>query len=247
MIAPLAGFKYFFEGFVLITKPGIKRFVVVPLIINIILFSIFFMLLRYFVDEFNVWLTQQIPLWLQWLGAITWLIFISLFIIFFIYSFITIANLIAAPFNSLLSEKIQIYLTGQALPTKNVIEMTKDMPRSIVRQFIILKYYLPRALLLVVLFFIPIVQGIAPLCWFIFSSWYMTLTFIDYPTENNNISISEVREQLSKRRWLTLCFGSAVVITSMIPIMNFFLIPAAVAGATKMWEIEFKKYTQSRA
>src|SRR3990167_7736677 len=108
----LAGIHYFFSGFFLITLPGLRRFVVIPLLINIAVFIILFMLTRNLVGEFNAWFAALLPSWLRWLSWILWILFIASFFLFFVYAFVTIANIIAAPFNSFLSEKVELHLTG---------------------------------------------------------------------------------------------------------------------------------------
>lgn len=232
---PIAGMKYFIAGFGLISKPGIKRFVVIPLTINIVLFVGLFFLLRHFVGEFNLWFAHHLPAWLRWLGAFLWLLFFISFVLIFVYTFVTVANLISAPFNSLLAEKVEFYLTGKVLESRSLAENIKDIPRIVGRQLAILGYYLPRAILLLVLFIVPLVQAVAAILWFLFNAWYMTMTYIDYPTDNQRVPLRDVRIWLKQKRWLSLGFGISVLIASMIPILNFFSIPAAVAAATKLW------------
>ena len=143
--------------------------------------------------------------------------------------------MIAAPFNSLLSEKVAMFLTKKAIEERSLIENVKDVPRTIYRQLAIIGYFLPRAILLLVLFFIPLIHVFAGLCWFLFSAWLMTLTYVDYPTDNQRIALYNVRMWMRKNRALSFGFGIAVLIATMIPIVNFFVMPAAVAAATKLW------------
>lgn len=232
---PLTGLTYFLDGFSLITKPGIKRFVIIPFCINLLLFLGLFFLLRHYMSAFNNWVTHFLPSWLHWLAIILWFIFFIAFMLIFIYTFVTIANLIAAPFNSLLAEKVEIYLTGKTVPSRSLFENVKDTPRIVMRQLAIIGYYLPRALLLLILFFIPIIHVFAAILWFLLNAWFMTLTYLDYPSDNHQIPINTVKELMSEKKWLALGFGMSTLIATMIPIINFVAIPAAVAGATKLW------------
>jgi CysZ protein len=231
----LTGISYLIDGFKLIFKPGLKRFMVIPALINLLLFIGFFLLFRHFMGEFNHWLENFLPSWLQWIGSIVWFIFFVGFIFFFIYFFITIANIITAPFSSFLSEKVEWYLTRKKTSPLTLWETIKDIPRIIKRQFAVLFYYLPRALLFLILFFIPWVQVIAPLPWLLFNAWYMVLQYIDYPADNHRISLQAVRSHLKEEKATALGLGLSILICTTIPILNFFIIPAAVAGATKWW------------
>lgn len=237
---PILGLHYFIDGFTLIGKPGVRRFVIIPLLINIVLFIGLFFLLHYFVSEFNLWFAAHLPAWLQWLSTVLWFLFFISFFMIIIYCFVTLANIISAPFNSILSEKIEFFLTGTSANERSVLDNIKDVPRIVGRQLTIIGYYLPRALLVLILFFIPIIQTIAPIVAFLFHAWFLTLTYLDYPTDNHRVSIQAVRAWMKERRSLSLGFGAGVLVASMIPIVNCLTIPAAVAGATKLW-IEKKK------
>lgn len=232
---PLSGVSYLLDGFSLLAKPGLKRFVVIPLIINIFFFVALFFVLRHYVRIFDVWFEGLLPAWLHWLSTILWLLFLISFFLVFIYLFVTIANIISAPFNSFLAEQVELYLTGKIPESRSLYENIKDIPRILGRQFSIIAYYTPRAILLLILFFIPLIQSIAPFLWFLFSAWFLAITYIDYPSDNHRVPISDVREWLKRRRWVTLGFGLGALVVVMIPFVNFFAIPAAVAGATKFW------------
>jgi CysZ protein len=240
MNTPLDGARYFFAGFKLISLPGMRRFVIIPLLINIAMFIALFFLTGHYLGMFNGWFQQHVPTWLLWLSYILWIVFFLSFFIVFVYTFVTCANLISAPFNSLLAEKIAYQLHSALPESRTLWENIRDIPRILSRQFSILGYYLLRALPILILFFIPIVHVFAALLWFGFNAWFITLTYIDYPTDNQRIPLPAVRAWLSQHRWVALGFGLAALGASMVPIVNFFTVPAAVAGATKLWVEENK-------
>jgi CysZ protein len=236
----LFGVKYFFSGFDLIFRPGLRRFIVIPLLINICLFIGLFFLLRHYMAEFNTWFSHFLPHWLVWLNYLLWLLFMAGFLVVFIYTFVMLGNLVAAPFNSFLAEKVEFQLTGIKPNELTLWDNLKDIPRILGRQLAILGYFLPRALVLLILFFIPVIQAVAAFIWFLFSAWNMTLTYTDYPTDNHRIPVTSVHDWLQQKRAMALGFGVSVLVTSMIPILNFFTIPAAVAGATRFWLEQYK-------
>lgn len=238
---PTYGIEYLLAGFGLLLKPGLKRFVIIPVGINIILFIGLFFLMRHFMSEFNVWFEHFLPTWLHWLSYILWILFFASFFLLFVYTFVMVANIISAPFNSLLAEKVEIYLGGNITEPRSLWENVKDIPRIVGRQLGIIGYYLPRALLILVLFFVPVVQIAAAFIWFLFNAWFMALTYIDYPTDNHQVPLAKVKDWLQERRWVSLGFGVSVLISAMIPVLNFFTVPAAVAGATKFWVEENKR------
>jgi CysZ protein len=234
------GLHYFLNGFKLILKPGIKRFVVIPLLLNVLLITGLFWVANHYVNEATQWLVSFLPHWLQWLGKILWLLFLITFLLVLAYTYVMLANLVSAPFNSLLAERVALYLTGKPLPETSVWGVIKDTPRMLARQFEIIGYYLPRALGISILSFIPVLQFIATPLWILFNSSYMALQYVDFPTDNERVPLRTVRERLKTQRWLSLSFGGSVLVASMVPLLNLLAMPAAVAGATELWLKEYK-------
>ena len=146
-----------------------------------------------------------------------------------------LANVIAAPFNNILSEKVELYLTGALPPQRTISESLREVPRVIWRQMSIILYFIPRALVLLVLFFIPVVNVLAAPLWFLFSAWFMAIQYIDFPTDNHKISFPDVRVWAGEHRWATLGLGASILLAMMIPGLNLVTMPAAVAAATKFW------------
>lgn len=229
---PLNGIHYLFRGFNMLTTSGIKRFVLIPLIINIILFSLLIGVGYHFIN----YLISLLPHWLHWLS---WLIIPVFFIassIIIIYIFTIVANLIGAPFNSLLSEKVQLITTGKKpREDEGFKEVIKDIPRTLKREWHKIAYYIPRALLLLILFFIPIINVIAGILWFIFGCWMMAIEYVDYPMDNHKKPFKELHSYLRAHCLQSLTFGASIAIISMIPVVNFFVMPAAVIGGTLMY------------
>lgn len=237
----LLGFNHLIAGFGLITKPGVRPYVLIPMLLNIIVFVLLFIVLRHYTAEFNDWFNHYLPAWLHWLSYLLWILFVASFFLAFLYTFVTIGNIISAPFNSFLAEKIQYQLTGAAPVDHGFLFAVKTAPRSMMRQAAILLYYVPRACLLLLLFFIPFAQIVAPVLWLAFNAWYMVIIYIDYPTDNNHIPFRQARNWLEANRMQTLGLGVAMLIASMIPGVNVISIPASVAAATRYWVLRDKQ------
>jgi CysZ protein len=232
---PFGGIGYLLHGFSLLTKPGLKRFVVIPLLLNILLFSFLISLGSHFVAVFIDHYVYLVPEWLRWLRWLMWIILFFVSAMIVVYYFTIVANLISAPFNGLLSEKVEEILTGKKPTESSLKDTIKDMPRALKREWCKIKYYLPRAIFLIVLFFIPAVSLIASILWFVFSCWMMAVEYVDFPMDNRKMVFAELPRYLRKHCLTSLGFGFAVVIASLIPIVNFTVMPAAVIGGTCMW------------
>lgn len=236
---------YFFQGFSLIKTKGLKRFVFFPLAINLILFSVAFYYLFGEISASILWLTDLIPdwEWLSWLkhglSYIIWPIAVITILLIFALIFGTLANWIAAPFNGLLAEKVEQYLTGQPMDDTGLMDVFKDIPRTLGRELSKLTYYLPRAIGFLLLFFIlPLVGQVL---WFLFSAWMMAIQYCDYPCDNHKISFADMKRILLANRSQSFSFGITVSVFSLIPIVNFLVMPVAVCGATALWVDRLKE------
>lgn len=229
------GAHYFFAGFGLIAKPGIKRYVIMPFLINILLFTLLFFVLRHYMAELNLWAAGYLPAWLQWLSYVFWLLFLAGFLLVFVYAFGALSALASAPFNGLLAAKVETLLTGDVPADSTLVENLQDIPRILWRQLCIMGYYLPRALGILLLYFIPIIHGFAIILWFLFSAWFLALQYMDFPTDNHRIPLAKVRDWLYIHQATALGFGISFMLVMSIPLLNFFAIPAAVAGATQFY------------
>ncbi|ELX8379543.1 sulfate transporter CysZ [Providencia vermicola] len=236
-----SGFYYFAQGWRLVTRPGIKRFVILPLLANIILLGGAFWWLY---SKLGGWIDQimgYVPSWLQWLDYLIWPIAVISILLIFTYFFSTVANIIAAPFNGWLAEKLESELTGIPAPDGGIIDVAKDVPRMVKREFVRIGYYLPRAIGLLILFFIPgIGQTVAPVLWFLFGAWMMSIQYCDYPFDNHRVSFNDMKQALAKDRMNNIQFGGAVSVLMMIPIVNLLIMPVAVCGATLMWVDQYR-------
>ena len=245
----MRGFGYVFKGFGLINQKGIRRYVAIPLLINIILFAV---VIWYGADRFEALLDYmdalllgwEFPSWLGWLQSllhvifrwILWPVFVISVLLLVFYTFTLIANLIGAPFNALLAEKLELQLSARSLPeTRGVKAQVIGIGSAFKNEFKKLIYLLLWAIPLLLLFFIPGINIAAPFIWLIFSAWMLALEYADYPMGNHNMSFAEERKLLKKRRSLALGFGGGVMLMTAIPFLNFFAMPVGVAGATAMW------------
>lgn len=235
---PGRGAQYVVKGLGLVMKPGLRRYVFMPLLINIVIFSLGF---YYAFSFFGGWLTgmlASIPSWLQFVEWLAWPTFFIMFLLISGYTFSIVANVVAAPFNGMLAEQVEIRLVGEgAVPESTWSDLLKQLPAIFGRELAKLWYYLPRAIFLLLLSLIPGLNILSIL----FAAWMMFVQYIDYPMDNHRIKFRPMLKKIKQRRFLGLGFGGLVMVLSMIPILNLFIMPVAVAGATALWVDEFRQ------
>lgn len=235
---PIAGAGYLLQGLSLITRPGIKRFVAVPLLLNLLIFSA---ALYAGISQFEglmQLMESRLPTWLGWLEWLIWPLFILLLFVVVFYTFGLLANLIAAPFNGLLAEKVELMLTGRPIEQEgDYARLLAELGPTLLDELRKLAYALLWAIPFLFLLFVPLV---GPILWFLYTAWMLAVEYSDYPMGNHGLRFGEIRRRLRERRLLSLGFGAAAAGMAMVPVLNFLLMPVAVAGATAMWVREFR-------
>lgn len=227
------GASYIVRGFELAFEKGVRRYVIIPLLINILLFSAAITATFHYSSQWVQQLLAWLPAYLVWLELLLWPLIIIAVVLVFALTFTSVANIIASPFNSLLAEKVEYKLTKIQPVDGGVAGMLKDLPRIIGREFQKIIYFLPRALGFGLLFlFVPIIGQVL---WFLFSGWMMTIQYADYPFDNHKVPFRTMRAELRQRSGKSLTFGCTVAFLASIPIVNLVMIPVAVCGATAMW------------
>ena len=238
---PIYGARCLVRGGELLLHPKLRPFVIVPLIVNVVIFgSLIGWGLSNLVDWMNS-LMAWLPGWLSFLEWILWpLVGIATALVTG-YLFTGLALLIASPFNALLAEKAEELITGKPVQGLEGLDAALlSVPRGILREISKLLYYVPMALFVLIVSFIPGINIAAPFLWFLLGAWMMSLQFVDYPMDNHQASFREVRMAVADQRLSSLGFGGLVAACAGIPIVNFFVVPAAVAGATILYVEELR-------
>ena len=230
MINYIKGINDCLSGFGLIFKSGIRRYVIIPLLINTALFGGAIYILY---QQMDIWLEKLLPDWLYWLEwLIVPLFFLTIVLIVF-FSFTLVANLISAPFNSYLSASVEQKLTGSK-PENMVNEpVWKTVVRTVRAEIRKTVYFLLWLIPLALLTVIPVINVAAPFAWFLFAAWSFSIEYMDSPLGNRGMLFEEIREYNRKNRLRSLGLGTGVFVMTSIPFLNFLAMPVAVCAATK--------------
>jgi CysZ protein len=228
------GAGYLVRGAKMLKHPALRLFVFIPLLVNIVIFgSLIWYGLSYLDALMDDWL-GAIPDWLSFIQWILWPLIGLTVSLMTGYLFTAVALLIASPFNALLAEKAEELITGKPVDAlEGLGAALAAMPRGILRELSKLLYYLPMALFVFLVSFV--VSPLAPFLWFLLGAWMMSIQFVDYPMDNHQLSFADVKEAVRSRRLSSMGFGGLVALCTGIPIINFFVVPAAVVGATLLW------------
>jgi len=221
---PVLAIGFLFKGLSLLTSPELRKFIIIPILINVVLYSAALTLGYFYISDL---IDQFIPGWLHWLSWVLWpLFFISFFIAGF-FTFTVLANLLAAPFYGKLSAKTLAMVSGETFATAE-----QPLPKVLWAELKRIGYLGTRALPLLILSIIPGINVLAPFLWALFGAWGMALEYLAYPLENQGVLFSEQKELVKSVRLGALSFGGLAVLGLTIPVLNIIVAPAAVIGAT---------------
>ncbi|MCB1801436.1 MAG: sulfate transporter CysZ [Gammaproteobacteria bacterium] len=238
MLSSISGFLLPFAGLRLIFSPGLRRYVVVPLTLNLVIFAALAYVGGSYFDQFmDRWLPTQE--WLEFLRWLLWLLFAAAYALTFFYGFTLVANLIASPFNAMLAARVEEKLTGER-PADADESLLKAVVPAITGEIGKIIYLVSRALPLLLLFLVPGLNILVSVGWLLFGFWFLTIEYADYPMGNHALRASQQRAQLRRRRFKSLAFGAGVTVMMLIPLVQFAAMPAAVAGATRFWVDDLK-------
>ena len=233
----VGGVAYLVRGVVLLTQPAIRRFVLIPLLLNGILFGLGIWYAYGWFQALLSWVNDLLPSWLAWLQWLFVPVFIVAVVVTLFLTFALVANMLAAPFNGLLAEQVEFHLTGtfpaeEPMGWKMLLLQTPSLIGNEAQKIF---YALIWAAPLVLLLFVPVINVAVPFLWLIYAAWMLAIEYLDFPMGNRGMTGKQVRHFARQRRLVCLSFGGAVLLMTTLPFLNFLAMPAAVAGGTVLW------------
>lgn len=244
----VCGAGYFTQGINLLLHPRLRIYILVPLLVNILLFFGLTALVIYYYHLLSGNLEWQAPEWLQWaqflfsfFSALLGIILAVLFIIVYAYSFNVITNIIAAPFYGILAEKAEEIISGEKPPEEKLSQL---ILRTFGREFQKLIYFITRGIFVILVILmvstIPLLNLLAPVIGLVWSMWCMSIQYVDYPADNHQLSFAEMRYRLMLKKYSAMGLGGMVMLASIVPVVNIVAMPAAVTAGTLFWVRELK-------
>lgn len=215
------------EGFRFLLRPGLRRYVLLPALGNLVLFSIAAMLVFWGLDHAMAqWLPEQA-------GWIRWLLFplISLgLLLVSLFAFTVVANLLLGPFLGLLAEHLNHLLGGE--PPAPGQGWWRDLRDGLGQELRRLGYILLCFLGVFALGFVPILNLLAAPLGLLVTAWMLALEHAAHPLGLRRLRVREQLGFLRQHRLAALGFGLSSMGLLLVPVVNLILLPAAVAGMT---------------
>ena len=206
-----SGFATYLKAFRLIRANHLGKYLLIPVILNIIIVVAFIFSGVGIGDWINGIIERSVENMNGWIHAAMISIKIILPIVFFaLFIFIggTIVNILMSPIYTFLSEKTETILTGKEFPF-DLKQTFKDILRAIVIALRNTAKQLLLTVLCLLLNFIPVVGSIASLILiFIINAYYFGSGFMDYTYERWRISAKESRQKTFQMKYLAIANGA---------------------------------------
>lgn len=224
-----AGIGYLLRGFKLIRQPGWRRYAAAPVVVSLVVFMALAGLLAW---GFDTWMAALLPQGWGWLEWLLWPLFAVVIGLVWLFTFVQLTFLVGAPFNDLLSEKVQHHAGTPGAPQGGWLDLLKEGPRAVASAAQALGYSLMWAVPLLLITLVPVVNLAAPVLWAVLNAWLLAIEYADYPLGARGYSFRQKRAAVAGHRPLALGFGLATLVAMAIPVLNLLAMPAAVAGST---------------
>ena len=94
------------EGMRILWRRDIRWLVLIPLLVNIILFISVAGFAASWLQNWITTISTSVPEWLQWLAWVIWFLFALLALAIYAFTFTILANLIGSPFYGVIAQRV---------------------------------------------------------------------------------------------------------------------------------------------
>ncbi len=238
------GLRYPFRGlrFVFFQHPGLARFWLPPIVVTLALLVLALAGGWAWHDDVVSWLWSAPTgegFWVSVLGALHWVVSALVLILMWALGLIAVVfltNVIAAPFNDLLSEEVERLVTGREGAPFSLRTLARDSVRTIGLELFKLVIYAVVMLPMLLFSYVPVVGPVLyAIVGFLFTALYFAIDYVDWPASRRNRSIHFRFGMLQDHFLPMFGFGTGVWLFLFIPLVNLLFMPAAVAGGTLLF------------
>ncbi|MBW2733031.1 MAG: EI24 domain-containing protein [Deltaproteobacteria bacterium] len=232
------GMGYLFRGWGFIGKhPSLVKYCILPTVLTILVFlGVGFLLYQYYGELVAlIWAKPTF-----WLTRIFWyllyvLIFVAVMLIGYV-AFFVVQGIVTAPFNDLLSEKVEEIAYGREPQPFVWSIFAKGIVAAILHEVAKLALWLAVMIPLFLFSFVPVIGTLVfAIGGFITTTRFFAYDHLDYSMARRLWSFKRKRAALKQNRSLTSGFGAGVTLVLLIPVVGLLSIPMAAVGGTLLF------------
>lgn len=224
----------------LLRHRGLRAVAALPMLVNIVLY-VALMALAFW------WIARWEPSWLRewhesgvvglaagWVVAVAkWAVAAPVVLVVVYFTFTTVGMVIAAPFNDVLSGRVEAVLsTGASDEAASMQAWTRQMVATTIGSIRLLMLQILLSLLVLPFLLIPVV-GFLPL--FLVTAYFGGLAMIDVAVARHDPTVGRLRRVLPGRRWQALALGVGTELLFFVPLVAMLVLPLGVIAGTMLY------------
>jgi CysZ protein len=223
---------------VLRRNPRLLQYIVVPFLINTLVFTgaVYLGL-----DFFGSTVVEYIPQGDAWYWSVLywflWVVAVLLTAVLVFFSFTVVGNLLASPFNDLLSERTEEVLSGAVNEEPFVLSrFIRDALQTILMEAKKMWIFVVVMVLILPLNLLPGVgNSIYTFLAISLTLFFLCFEYLSFVMVRKRQFFREQKNYIFARKFLMLGFSCGVMAVLAIPFFQLLCIPLAVIGATRLW------------
>lgn len=241
----------FTRGFVLPLKgasllwhsTGTKRWALLPLIVNTILYILILLLFFYLIGRLQIPQVEWDFLWslgkwlsdaINWLAPVLkWIVLLPVAFLFCYFTFTLTGMVIASPFNDMLSEKVEGKLTGR--DPEGSLPLRLTVKEGITSLFSSLRFALWQGFWTALCLPLLLLPGVGALLLYCVSAYYSGIGFMDTALARNHFEHKRKMLFIREKRWEVLGLGAAMELLVLIPAAGLLMLPLGVTAGTMLY------------
>ena len=232
------GFLYPFRaGKFIKNHPGLLKYIVMPFLINVVVFS---GAVYWGFSFFNGIVVNYIPQGEAWYWAILsyflWTVAVIVTMVLVFFSFTVIGAIIASPFNEILSEKTEELLSGIHHDEHFVLKVfLRDGMNTVLDESKKIMIFVLLMIMLLPLNILP--GGSLPYSFLtvLLTIFFLVVEYTGYVFYRKHLTFREQRRFIFSQKFMMLGFGTGVMGILAVPFLQLCCIPLGVVGATQLW------------
>jgi CysZ protein len=199
-----------------------------PILGNIAIFLLAGIALFYGLD---VLLDRWLPEGFDWIRYLVFPLVAAAMLAIGMLAFTLLAALLLSPFLGRLAAEVES-LDGVAPPDLPPAGWFAGLRADLALEIRRLAYIAMCLLGVLLLGLLPLIQLLAAPLGVLVSSWLLTVEYAGNPLGNHRMTLAEQLTLLRSARWKVIGFGLASFGCSLVPVVNFAVVPASVIGIT---------------
>ncbi len=219
-------------------NPRLILYILIPFLINTLVFSgaVYLGL-----DFFGSTVVEYIPQGEAWYWSVLywflWVVAVLLTAVLVFFTFTVVGNLLASPFNDLLSERTEEFLSGNFNDeTFSAGRFLRDALNTVLMEAKKMWIFVVVMILILPLNLLPGVgNSIYTVLAISLTLFFLSFEYLGFVLVRKRQFFREQKSYIFARKFLMFGFSCGVMALLAIPLFQLFCIPLAVIGVTRLW------------